>query len=90
MRQQYLVLLALVMCFALLAALAFCSTEDGPPGQTPTMAPLQQHATDTWQLDGSYHVATSCGCTPLAFNAAISIAPTENSPALAFSVRARR
>ena len=30
-----------------------------------------------------HHVAvTSCGCTPFAFNAAISIGPTENSPAL--------
>ncbi|WP_157929581.1 hypothetical protein [Phyllobacterium zundukense] len=44
MRQQHLVLLALVMCFALLAALAFCSTEDPPPGRAPVQ-PLQQQGT---------------------------------------------
>jgi hypothetical protein len=31
MRQRYLVLPALVAMFSLLAALAFCSSEDAPP-----------------------------------------------------------
>ncbi|TDQ18203.1 hypothetical protein [Phyllobacterium brassicacearum] len=44
MRQQHLVVLALIMCFALLAALAFCSTEDPPPSLAPS-APLQQQGT---------------------------------------------
>jgi hypothetical protein len=44
MRQQHLFFLALVMGFALLAALAFCSTEDPPPSLAPT-TPLQQPGT---------------------------------------------
>ncbi|WP_340653610.1 hypothetical protein [Phyllobacterium sp.] len=42
MRQQHLVLLALIMCFVLLATLAFCSTEDRTPIQMPTLPPQQQ------------------------------------------------
>ena len=44
MRQQYLFFLALVMGFALLAALAFCSVEDAPPNLGPT-TPLEQPGT---------------------------------------------
>ncbi|MBZ9605053.1 hypothetical protein [Phyllobacterium chamaecytisi] len=40
MRKQHLFFLAPVMGFALLAALAFCSTEDAPPNLGPT-TPLQ-------------------------------------------------
>jgi hypothetical protein len=44
MRQQHLVLLALILCFALLATLAFCSTEDRTPIQMPSLPPQQHQA----------------------------------------------